>query len=470
MVAAEDGNVPMLRELLFNPASTDRVNLLSQDRMGMTVLHLACFKGHMEAVQSILDWVYKQRPPLFSLFSVENYRSFNVADVALSGKHVTISAVLASRGAMCNKVQKLAIFEAIEKGSPAAVSGIIDSKANLAETNPQGLAPVHAAAMQSKPEIIMLMCTSGAQINEPTLFTGDTALHIATRLKRTELVSQFVAWRPQIEPGKKPPPKVDINLKNNDQETPLDIAFDADDETLAKVLLKHGAKLGLHRDTCLESCLKTGRLQWIDLCIRGGANIISQNSEDRGTALHTAACIGENVACTQILQAKASLSAKNKHGAYPLHLALNSVTVQVLLDAKAEINVKDFQLQTPLHHACAKNNSEVVGALLQKKAGQRAKSDVPDINRDTAAHVAARAGSTEALKTLVQLATIFPLTRNQDGETALDVARNTGHQDAANVIAVAGRKPTGTQPNPQEKPSDNARETSTSGKVARCGA
>src|SRR5258708_15875626 len=74
----------------------------------------------------------------------------------------------------------------------------------------------------------------------------------------------------------------------------------------------------------------------------------------RWTPLHSAACFGHVEVCQLLLQYKADNNVKDSDGKTPLHLASEAGHVYVarlLLEHGADVNARDNYRDTPLHRA-----------------------------------------------------------------------------------------------------------------------
>jgi uncharacterized protein len=106
--------------------------------------------------------------------------------------------------------------------------------------------------------------------------------------------------------------------------------------------------------------------------------------------------------------------------------------VRKLIARDADVNKPGW---TPLHYAATAGNVEIIQILLDESAYIDAESP----NRTTPLMMAARYGSTEAVRTLLE-AGADPRLRNALGLTAIDFAQQANRRDAAEMIAAAIRE------------------------------
>ena len=108
-------------------------------------------------------------------------------------------------------------------------------------------------------------------------------------------------------------------------------------------------------------------------------------------------------------------------------------TVNTLLDAGADVNVKSEYGYTPLHLAIEKGSLDIVQALIDKEANVNAK----DIFGQTPLHYAAKHGHLDVVKALIVAKDIGLNATDQFGYTPLHRAVMDGHLDVVKALIVA---------------------------------
>jgi ankyrin repeat protein len=106
--------------------------------------------------------------------------------------------------------------------------------------------------------------------------------------------------------------------------------------------------------------------------------------------------------------------------------------VRKLIARDADVNKPGW---APLHYAATGGHTEIIRILLEEHAFIDAESP----NRSTPLMMAAKYGSPAAVKLLLDEGA-DPRLRNELGMTAVDFARQSNRQDAAEMIAVAMRR------------------------------
>lgn len=128
----------------------------------------------------------------------------------------------------------------------------------------------------------------------------------------------------------------------------------------------------------------------------------------------------------------AMVNAQNDEGCSPLFLAAqqgDERAVQLLLAAGALPNVGNLAEASPLHVAAAGNHTAVISRLLAGGAFVNATDDAGD----TPLHWAVREERVEAAQLLAAAFGVNLKAKNEDGETAAELARACGlpHMEAA---------------------------------------
>jgi ankyrin repeat protein len=180
---------------------------------------------------------------------------------------------------------------------------------------------------------------------------------------------------------------VNVDLLNDDFETPLHITAISGSAAAAKML------------------------------IEAGANLSAKDKEWNMTPLHKACSEEQNEIVKIFLQAGANIEAKDSDEWTPL-LAVafthgNVETAKLLLDAGANIYTRGETSETPLHAASIKGNADLIKLLIERGAS----IESTDADGDTPLHVAA-AHSLNSVKALLKAGADIEA-RAHDGSTPL---------------------------------------------------
>src|SRR3989338_5115049 len=142
-----------------------------------------------------------------------------------------------------------------------------------------------------------------------------------------------------------------FNAKNKDQKTPLHIATEKGNIEAMKVILEKKAPVNAQEcyldRTPLHIAVKRGNHRAIQLLLDNGANVNDKNSYNQ-TPLEIAFEWGNHQAIQLLL----------KNDDQNIHNALNTAflsrdcdSLKLLLEKKANVNITDIRIETPLHIA-----------------------------------------------------------------------------------------------------------------------
>jgi ankyrin repeat protein len=233
---------------------------------------------------------------------------------------------------------------------------------------------------------IRKLVAEGADINakkQSLNIEGSTPLHIASQY------GQVAAIRELLQLGAR------INAKDNQGSTPLmDAVFDMHNDAVT-VLLDLGADINLHNRsgrTALDVAASNGDLGMVTLLLGRSADPNHESKGKRATPVASLAHNGNLEVLKVLLKAGASVS---KHYGCDDYCfpgpALNTAAtfgraefVRLLLDAKADPNVRESKGWSALMSAVRSNKPEIVKMLLCAGADVNAKDDLDRTALDVA--------------------------------------------------------------------------------------
>jgi hypothetical protein len=160
---------------------------LDSDMNGNTVLHLAAMEGQLDQVKSLIIE-----------FPYELNRQNNAGETAL--------------------------FLSCARGHQQIVDFLLQKGANPNISNLEGACPCHIAAAMGYSQILQLLVGRGAFVNVLD-DEGDSPLHYAVRESQLEAVVYLVRFC-----------KIDLTLKNEDQESALQLAMCLNEVEITKFL------------------------------------------------------------------------------------------------------------------------------------------------------------------------------------------------------------------------------------------
>lgn len=167
-----------------------------------------------------------------------------------------------------------------------------------------------------------------------------------------------------------------------------------------------------------------------------GANVNVLDTGYDSTALDEAVSRGNEEMVRILLQAGADVNLKNKRGQTAILYLSEDSTAEILrelLDAGAKVSDRDDDGATPLIKTAAVDNAALVRAVLEAGA------DVNERNEagQTALMLAAREDNTENVQLLLN-AGANPHMKDNDGWTALKYAEDNSHTDTAALLKSYG--------------------------------
>ena len=424
---------------------------------GMAPLHLACHFGHLEAVNTLLEYGADVNLRVEKTIAKET-----PMHVAAGNGYGEIVKGLLLKGADPNSIAsnhlKTPLHVAASEGHVDVVNSLLLGGAVTDVSRPTTLSrfaswsnPLHIACRKGYLEIVEVLVQHGADIDVRTEDpTGVSALHEAVSNNQIDAVKYLIDYG------------VKVNIFDGTGFSPLHNA--AEQYGSVKTLLEAGSKVDgvlndgapLHQAIRLEPT----NLPIIELLVSFGANEhvpdemgyfplncaayyeqyetvdfflqrghnqnqLSECPDDIGqceTALHCA-IYGDNPDVELLLvKAGVRVNSQAQPGKQtPIYYAVLNRKIGMvdqLISLGADVNFKDASHATPLHHAIFGQNNEIVRMLIQNGAFLEAKTLCDDL---TPLHIATIDGLDDSVMLLIDLgASVKELSAH--GETPLHFA------------------------------------------------
>ncbi|KAJ3095701.1 Glycerophosphocholine phosphodiesterase [Phlyctochytrium bullatum] len=234
--------------------------------------------------------------------------------------------------------------------------------------------------------------------------THSLSLHDAARANDVGLVRQFLADGADFT-------AVEDNL------LPIELA------SSKEVWEAFAERMPAPKMTLLEAA-EAGDAVAVCLHIAKGADITQYSDDDAGmTALHLAAKNGH------LRVVAALLSGQNEDGRDRTAVLEQTSRPKIKVLVQGKLRTMSF---APLHWAAMSNHDDMVKLLLL--AGADMQATTKDFYVETAAHVAARFGSADALRILMQHGADVVNTKNSQGYLPLHLAALFGHASACEAL------------------------------------
>jgi len=232
---------------------------------------------------------------------------------------------------------------------------------------------------------------------------------------------------------------VDIDLRDDDNDTPLIIASRFGHEETVRVLLGKRADAGAannSRANSVSAAAEGGHVKVLKLLLDAGAAVDNRN-QDGLTPLALASLGGHLDAVRLLLDEGADVKARGNAGETALSLAASQGQIKVvklLLKWGAESNAADLNGATALSHAALRGHADIVNLLLSKGAKIKLKQG-GYLEHDLM--VSVLRGDSDRLKELLTLGAQTN-TETQSGETALMFACSLARDKVVRILLSHG--------------------------------
>ncbi|EPS39981.1 hypothetical protein H072_6288 [Dactylellina haptotyla CBS 200.50] len=394
-VAASRGDESIVRLLLVHV----RFDLEQRDALLNTPLDIASGAGHARIVELLLE---RNAQPFDYLWDRPEKRS--AIRYAAKGGHLEVLKLLfASRerantnssDSAWNQNRSIALLEAIQSVHEDCVRYLMHPEAERIlertydktilqlATRTESLSMVklvleistlaknsdkeralHTAAGKGNLELIEFLLKNGAQINGKGR-DGSTILHISTKRGDDDIV------RLLLQHG------AAVDAQTDRHETALHLAAHHRRTGVARLLIQHGAdvhQVTYNTKTALWIAAESGAEDVASALLQAGADPNAATSVAE-TVLFVAAAKGREKIVKMLLEngAKESIGLRSLTRLNtPLFAAIenandHSAVVKLLLDAGADVNVKDKDGKTALFEAARRGHDEIVKLLLDAK-------------------------------------------------------------------------------------------------------
>ena len=311
---------------------------------------------------------------------------------------------------------------------PAVCQVLIDAGADIETKDEDGRSPLHVASSYGNLGIVRMLGKAGADVSVRSK-GGSTTLHFAAHQGHTETVHYLAGLK-----------DVDVNHSGVDGYTALHFAVQQQFPDVVKVLIDAGADIEAKADRGSSPLLKassTGQLRVVKMLIEAGAGVGVMNNDGK-TCLMFAADAGhtETVRYLVDLPQVEVNQADRSDGATALHFACQKYpdVAQVLIDAGADIETKDYLEYSPLLKASTSGALDVVKVLVRSGA----EMCEADHAGDPCLILAAYHGHIETVRTLLCMPEVGIDNPGACGFTALHHAARQGHADVLQALLDAG--------------------------------
>jgi len=251
---------------------------------------------------------------------------------------------------------------AIRRRNAAMVKLLVNAGADVNAPDADGYTPLdYALDRSSSYEICSILRKAGARFKCPHRDVIMTAAKAGDTSQLAELVEKGVS----------------LEVRDMDNNTPLQAAIQEGQTEIVEFLLKHGADANQEVDASRSVPLLLARdAEMARILLEYGADINRRSGCQLETALHRAV-IQDNWELVELLISRgADVNAKDSNGETPLHCAAGAARIamfRLFLQKGADMDIEDFSQRTALHHAAASASAKMVRFLIDKSADPNAR-------------------------------------------------------------------------------------------------
>ena len=301
------------------------------------------------------------------------------------------------------------IFDSIQSGNIPGVKEFLDAGVPVNLTDEEGWSLLHHAAAYGQVEVIRLLQENGCYIDIVDV-NGRTALHYAAANGFVESV------RTLIEMGS------DVNALDNEHTTPLQWAVMSEQYAVMEALIEHGGSVGV------------GEAEPVSISLDFNPKAVLCD-EQVGVPVH-------NTPKNDI----SSLEDANWVNFVKAAQSGDTTAVTECLDLGVPVDLADEDGWSPVHHAIAHGQVEVIRLLMDRGCRMSpVKSRIPPSSEYAGVHNSrkcdifdvARSGDTAKLKEYLELGLSVDTT-DEDGRTPLHCAAGEGQVDAVKLLIDKG--------------------------------
>ena len=236
-------------------------------------------------------------------------------------------------------------------------------------------------------------------------------------------------------------PDVDLNLKDEGGQTPISLAAEKGHLKVVELLVGRSADVNASDDfsqTPLHWAGYSGNIEAVRLLIEAGANV---NAKDRNgaTPISWVAEKGHtdivNLLLGKTLDAINILDNSSQGLLHWAAFSGNIETIHLLLQAGASLNAKDDDGRTPISWAAEKGHTKVVNLFLGKTPDA---VNILDSTSQGPLHWAAKNGEVDVVKLLIEKGADVNQTDSEYQQTPVSWAAENGYTDVVEELVNAG--------------------------------
>ena len=403
-LVASEGHEKLVQILI----NSKDINVNARNKSRSTSLHKAAGEGHEKIARMLLDsknmdvnakdinnWTPFHRATYFHPENISQILSrmkdieFNdkrskdwtpLHRAAYSGHENIVQTLLSVKDIDVNATTTSFRWTPLQLAASQCHEKIVQMLLNSRKINVNAkdlahMTPLHHATCLGGGKIVQtLLSVKEIEINAENLEDW-TPLHVAAQLGHENIVQSLLSVK-----------NIDVNAKNLEKRTPLHLAVQEGHENIAKMLLDSNADIcaeTMHSHTALIEAICAKQEDTAILLIQRGSPLL-RDGGSHSSPLYCAC----NYQCHRVVKAlietgKSSgqtqaMLETDYDGYRPLHVAAFNGSLEIasqIIEAGADINVRDANQRTPLLHAGRAGQLQMMDYLLQHGADPAAKDD-----------------------------------------------------------------------------------------------
>ena len=324
---------------------------------------------------------------------------------------------------------------AAQAGQTDVVEYLVAHGADVDAKNSRDETPLHAAAAKGHKEIVELLIAKGAEVNAENM-RGKTPLQLAADKKHNEMVELLIengadvslhtaARHGLLEKLKELIGKgADVNAKNSEGQTPLDLASGKGHKDIVELLVEKGA------DSSIYTAASLGDIEKVKSLIKSG---VSVNGDPRSssTPLYWAVKNEHRDVAKLLIDKGADVS--SAHLLYYASMHGYRDMAEFFIEKGANVNSRYWE-DTPSHYAVWGGHTDVLELLLAHGADANQKGQ----HGRSLLHLAAGSGSVDMTKMVLGKRADVNAKENGGGQTPLHRAVGKGHAAVAKLLIIHG--------------------------------
>ncbi|XP_027850754.2 serine/threonine-protein phosphatase 6 regulatory ankyrin repeat subunit A isoform X2 [Aphis gossypii] len=439
LIACHRGHMSLVNTMLNNHARVDVF-----DNEGRSALHLAAERGYLKVCDALLThkaFINSKSRVGWTALHLAAMNGFADLCRFLIHDHNAVIDILTLR-------KQTPLHLAASAGQLEVCRLLLDLGANIDATDDQGQKPIHIAAQNNFPEVVHLFLQQHPQLVLASTKNGNTCAHIAAMQGSVTVIIELMKFDKNGV----------ISARNRITEaTPLQLAAEGGHAQVVKVLVRAGASCSDENKagfTAVHLAAQNGHLPVLEV-LRSSQSLKISSKRLGMTALHMAAYCGQTDTVRELLShIPATVKSDppsgvsvlgvlgNESGMTPLHFAAysgNENVVRLLLNS-AGVQVDASTVESgynALHLACFGGHVTVVGLLLSRAADLLHSSD---LNGKTCLHIAASYGHYAMVEVLLGQGAEINAT-DKNGWTAMHCAARAGYLDVVKLLVESGASP-----------------------------